>query len=232
MRIAIMQPYLFPYIGYFQLINAVDKFVVYDDVTYIKQGWINRNNILVNGKKTLFTAPLVGASSNKLIYQILVANIENWSMSFYKTIEQNYKKAPFYNPTISILERSLSPAYSSISGLSVNCLKSVIEYLDINTEVIESSRIYNNQVLKSQERVIDICVKEKAHHYINAIGGTSLYSLECFVDKNIELSFINTNPIEYQQFNNLFVPWLSIIDVLMFNSPSEIRHFLHLYDLT
>src|SRR5690606_3799363 len=99
MKIAIMQPYLFPYLGYFQLINAVETFVFYDDVNFIKRGWINRNQILVDNKAALFTVPLKKASQNKLINEIDMAIDEKWLSQFFKTIEQNYKNAPYFDDT-------------------------------------------------------------------------------------------------------------------------------------
>ena len=231
MRIGIMQPYFFPYIGYFQLINAVDKFVVYDDVTFIKQGWINRNNILLNDKASLFTVPLDGASSNKLIHEIPVRNLAVWRKSFYKTITQNYKKAPFFEPTLKILELVLNTDVPDISRLCFNSLQYTLAYLEINTQVIPSSRIYNNQNLKAQERVIDICLREKALHYINPIGGALLYAPDIFRKNGLALNFLKSRPILYKQFKNEFVPWLSMIDVLMFNSPAEIKQLLNQYDL-
>ncbi|MBF8964217.1 WbqC family protein [Pontibacter sp. FD36] len=231
MKIAIMQPYLFPYIGYFHLLHAVNRFIIYDDVTYIKQGWINRNNILVNGKASLFTVPLVGASSNKLIYDINVGNLTRWSNSFYKTIEQNYKKAPNYEVTLKLIQDIIESDYESISELCFNSLEQIMRYLKINTEIVATSRIYNNQNLSSQDRVLDICMKEQASHYINPIGGAELYSKEAFLKSGIKLHFIKSHLSEYKQLKNEFIPWLSIIDILMFNSQEETQLMLNQYEL-
>jgi hypothetical protein len=231
MRIAIMQPYLFPYIGYFQLINAVDKFIIYDDVSYIKQGWINRNRILLNGNTLMFTVPLNGASSNKLIHDIPVGNLSYWNKSFYKTIECNYKKAPFFKQTLKILEIILTPESQDISKLCLKSFKCLLDYFAVKTQIVESSRIYKNQNLKAQNRVLDICLKEQAKTYINPIGGTMLYSKDKFLEYGIQLKFIKTKPIEYKQFDNAYIPWLSIIDVMMFNSPLEIKNMLNQYEL-
>jgi hypothetical protein len=231
MTLAIMQPYIFPYIGYFQLIHAVDKFVIYDDVNFINRGWINRNRILMNGKDFLFTIPLKDASQNKLINEIEVNWDENWKGKFLKTLEQAYKKAPHYQEIVGLIERSITPDKEIISKVVVNNLRLINDYLDISTEIVDSSAIYQNTHLKAQERILDICKQEQANHYINPIGGTELYNYQYFEESEIKLNFIKTDRIEYPQFKNEFVPFLSIIDVLMFNSKENIKSFLNQYEL-
>jgi WbqC-like protein family len=231
MKLAIMQPYIFPYIGYFQLIKAVDKFILYDDVNFINRGWINRNRILVNGKDSMFTIPLKDASQNKLINEIDVNWDENWKSKFLKTIEQSYKKTPFYIDVLPIIEKSLNVEEISFSKIIEQNLKLICEYLVIETEIISSSSIYQNIDKKAQKRILDICLKEKANHYINPIGGLELYDKETFAKENMQMSFIKSRPVEYKQFKNEFIPWLSIIDILMFNSKEEINKFLNNYEL-
>ncbi len=232
--VGIMQPYVFPYIGYFQLIKAVDKFVVYDDVAFINKGWINRNNILVNGKASMFTIPLVGASQNRLIRDIEVDNLAAWSKKFLKTIEQSYKKAPFYKEGFEVIEQVFNLPVASIAELAVNSLKETCNYLGIKTEIVESSTIYHNQELKAQGRILNICLQEKANHYINPIGGVAIYDKQLFADSEILLNFIKAKSIHYKQFNkdeSSFVPWLSIIDLLMFCSVEEINEHLNKFEL-
>lgn len=231
MKIAIMQPYIFPYIGYFQLINAVDKFVILDDVNYINKGWINRNNILLNGKGSLFTIPLKEASQNKLIDEIYISDESKWKIKFLKTIEQNYKKACCFGTAYPIIEEIVNNSNSKISGFNYYSITKINNYFGIQTEVIASSSIYKNTDLKAQKRIIDICMKEKASVYINPIGGTELYNKQDFIEKKLELFFIKSNDIKYPQFGNDFAPWLSIIDVMMFNSLQNIKNFLEQYTL-
>lgn len=231
MTLAIMQPYLFPYIGYFQLLNAVDKFVIYDDVAYINRGWINRNCILNNGKSQLFTVPLKDASQNKLIHEISIDSDQKWRDKLLKTIQQNYKKAPHFAGVFPLIERILQQSESSISTYVYHSLRMICEYLSIDTPIIETSRIYNNAHLKAQERILDICLQEKADHYINPTGGRELYNKELFAENGIKLNFIRANEVPYPQFNNEFVPWLSIIDVMMFNTPEQIHELLKTYTL-
>jgi hypothetical protein len=200
MILGIMQPYVFPYIGYFQLIKAVDKFVAYDDVAFINKGWINRNNILVNGKASMFTIPLIGASQNRQIRDIEVDNLAAWSKKFLKTVEQSYKKAPFYKEGFQLVEQVFNLPTANIAELAVNSLKETCKYLNIETEIVESSTIYNNQDLKAQGRILDICLQDKANHYINPIGGMAIYNKQLFADNKILLNFIKAKPIQY---NNL-----------------------------
>ncbi len=231
MKLAIMQPYFFPYIGYFQLINAVDKFVVYDDVNFIKKGWINRNYILLNERKHLITIPLEKQSQNRVIRETNLGIDEKWKRKTLKTIEVAYKKAPFFNDVFKIISETLDMEASNISNLNVFSIKNIINYLHLDVEIIESSTIYSNAHLKAQERILDICLRENAKHYINPGGGKDLYDKDLFRSKDIQLSFINSKPFNYRQFTNEFVPWLSIIDVLMFNSKEKIRNILQEYKL-
>ncbi|MDZ7898211.1 MAG: WbqC family protein [Arcicella sp.] len=231
MKLAIMQPYIFPYIGYFQLIKAVDKFVLYDDVNFINKGWINRNRILLNGKDSMFTIPLKDASQNKLINEIDVNWDDNWKNKFLKTTEQSYKKAPFYAETLQIINETFYSDQKQFSEVIELNLRLICKYLEIQTEIISSSSLYQNTDKKAQERILDICLQEKASHYINPIGGLELYDKEVFAKENLQMNFIKSLAVEYKQFKNEFVPWLSMIDVLMFNSKEEINEFLNNYEL-
>ena len=235
MKIAIMQPYLFPYIGYFQLIKAVGKFIVYDDVNFIKQGWINRNSILVQNKSYLFTLPLSNQSSFSKINEIKINDklYESWKIKILRTVEQSYKKAPFFFDSFVLLNEILNVTVENltISKYNANGIKIICNYLNIKTEIIDSSSIYINSDLKGQNRILDICLREQAIHYINPIGGLDLYDRDIFKDSSIQLNFLKTDTIIYNQFGQEFVPFLSIIDVLMFNSPEEINVMLDNYKL-
>lgn len=231
MKIAIMQPYIFPYIGYFQLINAVDRFVILDDVNYINKGWINRNNILVNGKKSLFTIPLKEASQNKWINEIYISDEIKWKINFLKTIEQNYKKATYFSNVYPIIEEIVNSSISKISDFNYYSISKINNYFGVKTEIISSSSIYGNNELKAHNKILDICLKEKASIYINPIGGLELYNKKDFTEKKIELFFIKSDDIRYSQFANDFAPWLSVIDVMMFNSSQTIKTFLEQYTL-
>nr|WP_294899533.1 WbqC family protein [uncultured Pedobacter sp.] len=231
MKLAIMQPYIFPYIGYFQLINAVDKFIVYDDVNFINKGWVNRNRILINKKPNLFTIPLKDASQNKLINQIELINNDKWKIKLIKTIDLAYKKAPYFSSVVPLIIKILESEKENISRLALNSLKEIASYLNIETKFVDSSSIYANQNLSGQDRILDICLKEDANHYINPTGGTDLYNREDFESSQMTINFIKSLEINYRQFDNDFVSGLSIIDVMMFNNPQKIKEFLKKYQL-
>lgn len=226
-----MQPYLFPYIGYFQLINAVDKFVIYDDVNFINKGWINRNRILVNGKPYTFTVPLKDASQNKLIKDLELAIDDRWKTKFIKTLEWAYKKAPYFDKAFGIVENVIDTKSPFIIDWHLKSLSLIKSYLEIKATFVKASTQYKNQNLKGQDRIIDICLKEKADNYINPIGGQDLYDEQSFISNKIKLYFLKSCLMTYKQYDNELVPWLSIIDVLMFNSKEQSEAFLKYYDL-
>jgi hypothetical protein len=230
-KIAVMQPYLFPYIGYFQLLNAADKFVILDDVNFIKKGWINRNKILVNNEPAYFTIPLVKSSQNKLIKDIAISYENNWQEKFLKTIERSYSKAPFFEVAYNLISKIILRDENKISDLIYFSLMDIKEYLCLKTDIVKSSGVYNNSEFKGEERIIDICLKENSEYYVNPIGGIELYSKNSFSEKGICLNFIKTNKIEYQQFGNEFFDSLSIIDVLMFNHKEKVLEFLNEYEI-
>ncbi|HEX8196421.1 MAG TPA: WbqC family protein [Pyrinomonadaceae bacterium] len=230
MKIAVMQPYLFPYIGYFQLLNAVDKFVVFDDVNFIKKGWINRNNILVNRQKYLFTVPLKDASQNKLIKEVQIAD-DGWQEKFLKTVAQSYKKAEFFDEAFALIEKIVRSGESFLAKLILQSLRLLKDALKINAEIVSSSEIYNNRELKAQDRILDICKQEKATEYVNPAGGMELYDRRIFFENGVKLFFLKTDPFSYRQFGDEFVPHLSIIDVLMFNGAAGTQELLSRYVL-
>lgn len=228
MKLGIMQPYFFPYIGYWQLMNAVDKYVIYDDVNFIKGGWINRNRILINGKPQYFNIQMNGASSFKLINEIKISNNVNKNL---RTIYMAYHKAPYFSNIYPIIEDIYRKQTDNLSEFIINSIICLAKYLDIKTQILISSSLNKNNILKGQDKVIDICKLLNATDYYNAEGGFSLYSFNDFAKNDINLAFLKTNDITYKQFNNEFVPNLSIIDVMMFNSKEEILHMLDAYTL-
>lgn len=229
MKVAIMQPYLFPYIGYFQLINAVDIFVVYDDVNYIKKGWINRNAILVNNSRFQFTFPILKVSQNAKINELkLDLDSKN---SFLKTIVSAYAKAPFFNVVYPLIEEIFQYKQRQLSDYLVHSLQKICGYLNINTQFVISSEQNISKELKASERIIAICKSLKAETYYNAIGGQELYDATDFQKAQLQLHFLQTNPMHYKQFDAPFISWLSIIDVMMFNDVDEIKKMLNNYTL-
>lgn len=222
-----MQPYFLPYLGYFQLIDAVDTFVIYDDVDYVNQGWINRNNILVNGQKKLITIPLYKASQNKKINQITILNDVGWRNKMLKTIEMNYKKAFYFDDVYRITQRILFYEDIRLSSFLVNHLQVVAEYMGLETEIITSSAKFKNAELKKGERLADICHQVGDTQYVNPIGGAEIYTKEAFKQLGVDLRFLEMKPVSYLQMKaKEFIPFLSILDVLMMNSPEYIKTVL------
>ena len=229
--IAIMQPYFLPYIGYFQLMSAVDKFVVLDDVNYINKGWINRNRLLLNGVPHYFTVPLSGASQNRLICDIDLVDEQKWRDKLIRCIRQSYGQAPCYAQISAMFDRIVNFPSTRLANFLLNGLLEVVSYIPLEVEVVHSSRVYKNAHLKGQERILDICRQEKADIYLNPIGGVELYDRNRFLEQGTQLLFLNSRKVVYPQGKGEFVPWLSILDVLMFNKPLEVQQLLTEYDM-
>jgi hypothetical protein len=224
MKVASMQPYFLPYIGYFQLINTVDVFVVYDNIEFTKKGWINRNRILVNGKDEYITIPLKKDSDFLDVKdRYLSQEWPNERKKILNRITESYRKASHFNIIYPIIERIMMYEDKNLFAFIFNSLKEVNQYLDIKTPLIVSSFISINHDLKGENKVIELCNARKAKTYINPIGGVELYNKETFKNKGLELKFLKANNITYPQFKNDFVPFLSIIDVMMFNSLEDIK---------
>lgn len=231
MKLGIMQPYFMPYIGYWQLMNLVDQYVIYDDVNFIKGGWINRNRILVNGAPKYFNVPMLGSSSNVLINEVQVDHNAAVTRKSLRSIEGAYKKAPYFDIVNPMLEEILWCGEDNIAKYIEHSFRVICKYLDIRTELIVSSDLDKDTTLKGQDKVIAICRLLGATEYYNAIGGRELYSYEAFREHGLQLKFVETKNIVYQQFDNTFQPNLSIIDVMMFNSRDKVREYLEAYTL-
>ena len=231
MKIGIMQPYFFPYIGYWQLMSAVDTYVVYDDVNYIKGGWINRNRILVNGQTAFINLPMLGASPNKKINEVKVNNVPQIVDKNLRKIENSYKKAPYFDKVFPIIERIMKCGREDIGSYIFFSFEELSQYFNITTNLVLSSSLNKDNNLRGQDKVINICKLLGGAEYYNAIGGQELYSYDAFAQQDIKLSFLETKHMEYQQFDNEFQANLSIIDVMMFNSRDKINDMLKNYEL-
>ncbi len=231
MKAAIMQPYFLPYIGYWQLMYAADVFVVYDDVNYRKGGFINRNRLLENGAPAYFNINIVGASQNKLINQTDRLKDDRLTGKLLRRIVTCYKKAPCFEETYPVMEKIITYEETNLAQYLFTALKCMADYLGIDTQIILSSDMEKDNTLKGQDKVLDICRQLGADTYYNAIGGRKLYNREDFHRAGIELFFIETEEIIYPQFENAFVPGLSILDVLMFNGVEKTKQYLERYRL-
>jgi hypothetical protein len=226
MKLAIMQPYFLPYIGYFQLINAVDLFVVYDNIKYTKKGWINRNRYLCSSGEAFFSVPLKKDSDEKTVVERRIAESFDRKKMFLR-FREAYRKAPCFSSTIQLVESVINYSNDNLFAFIRYSIGCVCTHLAIPTRLVTSSEVPIDHSLKAEDKVLALCRELKADRYINAIGGVELYSKERFAREGIELQFIKSDPVEYRQFGNPFVPWLSIVDCLMFNSVPEVREMLH-----
>lgn len=226
MSIAIMQPYFFPYLGYIQLLDAVDVFVFYDDVDFIPRGFIHRNVIAVKGQKHRFTIPLVKASQNKAINQVQVAEKQTWLPKWLRTLELNYAKAPLFPQTMNLLEQSLAELPCSIGRLAGESLRLLSTYLGLNTAFHYSSELGVSLELGRAERLIQHCHTLKQNQYVNAIGGRELYDKETFAQHGVSLFFLEPKLHSYAAFGKPALSGLSVLDALMHCEPDFITQKL------
>lgn len=231
MKIGIMQPYFFPYIGYWQLIDAVDKYVVYDDVNFISRGWIHRNRILDSGKPRYFNLPMLGASQNKLINEISLNPDPALKERNLRILKECYGHAPYYQTVCPVIEAILLCEEKNMARYLLRSIKIICTYLGIGTELIVSSDLDKDCSLKGQEKIIGICRLLGATDYYNAIGGMELYEPSAFKKYGIRLHFLRTEEFAYRQFGDNFLSNLSIIDVLMFNSRERAKDMLGRFTL-
>ena len=223
------QPYFIPYIGYWQLINNADVFIICDDYNYIKGGWINRNRIL-NGTEPIYcNLSLDKASQNKLINETFIKE-----MDFEKQlrgIECSYRKSPNFEEGYRLMKEIFSCQNNNLADFLANSIQLIADYLEMNTKFVKSSSLEGNALLKREFRIYDFCERLGADTYVNAIGGMELYNFEEFKSRGLELQFLKTRDITYKQFDNAFVENLSILDVIMFNSKDEVKRMLGEFDL-
>jgi len=222
MKLGIMQPYFMPYIGYFQLIASVDQFIVYDNIKYTKKGWINRNRMLLNGKDAMFSLPLKkGSDSLDVVERELAADYDRAKL--LNLFKGAYSHAPQFELTYPVLERIVQHEEINLFCYIHRSIVQLCDHLGINTEIRISSETLIDHELKGQDKVLALCKAAGADTYINTIGGVELYAKGDFRLQGIDLQFIKARPFEYAQVGNAFVPWLSIVDVLMFNPLEVVR---------
>ncbi|TCI78111.1 hypothetical protein EVJ20_07985 [Exiguobacterium sp. SH0S1] len=226
-----MQPYYFPYLGYFQLMAAVDTFVILDDVQFIKGGWIHRNTILLEGKTKPILMPVEHMSQLRLINEHDRVLDSKQRHSQLRLIRHAYQRAPHFDDVMPMVERIMKDEERNVAAYLGRLLSEVRDYVGLDTSIVYSSELTNDKTTKREHLVLSICEHLDADHYINAIGGTALYDKAMFAESGVELDFIKMDPVTYRQFNEPFTPNLSIIDVLMFNSKPKVRELLNAYTL-
>ena len=226
------QPYFMPYIGYWQLINLVDVFIISDDYNYIEGGWVAKNRILEQGQSRYFNIEISHASSNKKINELYLSKEKFDKEKKLMRLRNAYGRTPFFDEGYALMQRILNYDDLNLAAFLEHSIKEVCDYLDIKTQFVRSSTIPGNCNLEKEYRIFGQCDYTGADVYINAIGGRKLYDFEQFREHGIQLGFIQTQDIQYKQFWYEFVPNLSIIDVIMFNSKQEIKSFLQKYAIS
>jgi WbqC-like protein family len=222
MKLAIMQPYFLPYIGYFQLIGAADTFVVYDNIKYTKKGWVNRNRMLRNGEDVMFSLPLAKDSDSlDIVERELAADFDREKL--LNQFKGAYSKAPHFDVTFPVLARIVRNDERNLFRYIYQSITELCDHLGLATEIRISSEIDIDHDLKSQDKVLALCKARGADSYINPIGGLELYRRADFAAQSIALQFIETKPFDYPQFAGPTVPSLSIADILMFNPLNEVK---------
>ncbi len=223
MNVAIMQPYFFPWIGYFQLIYQSDVFVLYDDANFIKQGYINRNSILVDGQAQRFTLPVPSASSFRRIGELTFSvHVEKIA----RTLEQSYRKAPYFTGVMPLVEKALWNRDRDITTCCQVAIDGVSGYLGLEQKIVRSSSLTYDRNENAENKVIGICKALEGDRYVNSTGGRHLYSAKAFAEHGITLRFLQANNTAYSQGAHDFVPYLSMIDVLMHCEPELVRQAL------
>jgi hypothetical protein len=226
MKLAVMQPYLFPYIGYFQLVAAVDRFVFYDDVAYANNSWINRNRWRLQGQTAYFTVPLNGASQSKPIAEIGVEPSLVWRRKLRNTLRQAYGRAPQFDAVSALFESVIDGDFDTIAAMAKASIELASQYIGLATTFIASSACYANHHLRGSDRILDICKREAASEYLNLPSGRALYSPCEFLAHGVALNFIAPCLAAYRQSGPGFVPGLSIIDLLMHNDKVDVLPML------
>lgn len=235
MKLGIMQPYFFPYLGYFQLINYVDKWIAFDNVQYIYHGWINRNRILQPGRDDwqYIITPISKHNRIANINEIVLSDTQDWRNRIIRQLEHYKKFAPFYNDTIELVSECMSFDEKYLSRFNVKILELICSKLNINFLYQYSSELNFNlgKIQEPGDWALNISYDLGASEYINPIGGKDIFNKEKFKNCNIDLKFIKQKESKYNQKNKQFIPSLSIIDILMFNDTDKIREMLNQYEL-
>jgi len=240
-----MQPYFFPYIGYFHAIHAVDKYIIYENLDYIKDGWMNRNRVLIKNQSPSYLSVMVeGRSSNKKTNEIELNTSFNWRRKLLNKVFFNYKGSPFFDESYLLIEECINIDSDMLFMYNSKIVKKLAEYLELDTEIQYDNRHFLTLEKKiaagiiddakfeaKSKRVFEICKHENADVFVNAIGGRALYDKIQFKENGIDLYFVETEEIEYNQFSANFHPNLSIIDVLMHNGQDRTKDLLNNYKL-
>lgn len=231
MKVGIMQPYFWPYLGYFQLLDAVDQYVIYDNIKYTKKGWINRNRYLCGGQSKYFTIPVAKDSDELDICERKVARSFD-RRKIKAQIRTSYSKAPYFEQIFPLFCECIDCMEENLFWFLYFSVNKIASYLDIQTQIIVSSDLQIGHEVRGKDKVLAICRKLQADTYINPVGGKALYQKQEFEQQGIQLHFLEMEDITYPQFDEPFVGSLSILDVLMFQSRDKVMQMLERYRLS
>lgn len=230
MTLGVFQPYFLPYLGYWQLMAAVDRFVVYDNIEYTKKGWINRNRFLQHGEAAYFTVPLKKGSDFQTVAKRQIAGDFDRE-KLLRSLWASYRRAPHFAAVSPVIERIIQAPLENLFEYLHHSLGEIARYLEIATPMVVSSTIAIDHTLRAEQKVIALCQAVGADRYVNPVGGQALYRPAAFKAEAIQLGFISPRPIAYPQYGDPFVANLSILDVLMFNSQAAVRRMLSEVDV-
>lgn len=233
MKIALMQPYFFPYLGYFQLINSVDEFVIFDNAQYVRRSWMNRNRILNGHKESVFIiVPVCKAQRETKIKDIIINNEIEWQERILNQC-LHYKNAPNYSDVRNLLEECFSQSQTNLSDFNTKLIKTICSLLGIRTTITVLSKNFPQieTAHESDEWGVQVSIASRATTYINAIGGKEFYNQQKYLANGVDIKFIHSTLTPYQQLGKNFVPGLSIIDLLMFIDRQRIVEMLDQYTL-
>ncbi len=233
MKLAIMQPYFLPYLGYFNLLFHSDIFVLYNDINYIERGWINRNKIIKKDGFNLFTIPLRKASATKLISDIYISDEQKWRSKLLKTIEITYVKAPYFNSTYNLVEKIVLKKIYKLDEFIKNSITEILNFIELEKGIIFSSDFDYDRNTNKENKLVSITRNLQANTLVFPPGSRDLYSETFFIKKDINTEVIIPNLSKYKQFKkNEFTPGLSIVDVLMFNDIEEVKKLFNDYKIS
>jgi len=229
MKLANMQPYFFPYLGYYSLIQKTDQFILFDDVQFIRHGWIERNRILKPAEGWQYVSvPLEKFSLGTKINQVVISSKEDWRNRIFRQLEHYKKRSPYYQKALEVISASFDISTDSIVELNKNILLETCKYIEIplNIQIFSEMNLEIESVTHPGEWALNISKALNATKYINPTGGSEIFQKEQFDRAGIGIDFMGNNLTTYNQRRGNFEPGLSIIDVMMFCPPEQIRELV------
>lgn len=230
-----MQPYFFPYLGYLSLLKHTDEFILFDTVQFIRHGWIERNRMLKQGEGWLYIkAPIIKGSRDTVIKDVLINNKEDWKTKLLAQLQPYKKIAPHYADVVTVLNDIFAQDYETIVEFNQASLERIGDYLGIDHDIKIFSKM-NLEVEPAKapdEWALNICkALGNVDEYWNPPGGQEFFDRKKYDDAGIKLVFQKPILSAYDQKREPFEPGLSILDVMMFNSPEEVNKMLDAYEL-